>query len=106
MRLIPIAAIAVAAALAGLPAIAQDAASADPATDDCAFLQQSFAGVYDGLRQMAGGDVESADPATVTMFTAIQTNIILMAQASGCDVAPMVETAREQLARYAPEAAQ
>lgn len=74
------------------------------ASDDCTFLQQSFAGVYDGLRMMAGGDVEQADPATVTMFTAIQTNIILMAQGAGCDMGPMIEVAREQLARYAPEA--
>ena len=53
---------------------------------------------------MAGGDVETADPALVTMFTAIQGNIVLLADASDCDMAPMVEAAREQLARYAPGA--
>jgi hypothetical protein len=83
--------------LPALPAAAQEA------TDDCTFLQQSFAGVYDGLRQMAGGDVERADPATVTMFTAIQTNIILMAQGADCDMGPMIEVAREQLDRYGPQ---
>ena len=90
-------ALALALSITALPAAAQDA------TDDCAFLQRSFAGVYDGLRQMAGGDVEQADPATVTMFTAIQTNIILMAQGAGCDMGPMVDVAREQLGRYAPD---
>ena len=73
-------------------------------SDDCAFLQESFAGVYEGLRQMAGGDVETADPALVTMFTAIQTNIILLAQGAGCDMDPLVQTARTQLERYAPGA--
>ena len=53
---------------------------------------------------MAGGDVETADPALVTMFTAIQTNIILLAQAADCDMDPMVTTARAQLERYAPGA--
>ena len=94
-------------ALVALPATAQDAAAPDPAADtrdDCTFLQQSFAGVYEGLRGMEGGDVEVADPATVTMFTAIQTNIILLAQAADCDMRPMIETAREQLQRYAPQA--
>ena len=87
-------------ATALLPAV--PAAAQEDAADDCAFLQNSFAGVYDGLRQMAGGDVERADPATVTMFTAIQTNIILMAQGAGCDMTPMIEVAREQLAAYGP----
>ena len=91
------------ALLAALPVAAQDAAAPDMG-DDCTFLQQSFAGVYEGQRQMAGGDVEAADPATATMFAAIQTNIILMAQAAGCDMGPMIETAREQLQRYAPQA--
>ena len=96
MRLLPI---TLSAVLLGSPVLAQDAAS-----DDCAFLQESFAGVYEGLRQMAGGDVETADPALVTMFTAIQTNIILLAQAADCDMDPMVTTARAQLERYAPGA--
>lgn len=87
--------------LAAFPAMAQDAA---PSPDDCDFLARSFAGVYEGLRQMAGGDVESAAPEVVTMFTAIQTNIILMADAAECDMAPMIETARAQLERYAPDA--
>ena len=91
------------ALLAALPAAAQDAAAPDM-SDDCTFLQHSFAGVYEGQRQMAGGDVEAADPATATMFAAIQTNIILMAQAADCDMGPMIETAREQLQRYAPQA--
>ena len=91
-------------ALATLTLLAAPATAQDAAEDDCAFLQRSFSEVYDGLRQMAGGDVERADPALVTMFTAIQGNIILLAQASECDVAPMVEAAREQLARYAPQA--
>lgn len=88
------------AAFAALPAVAQEGS----AVDDCEFLRQSFAGVYEGLRAMAGGDVEQADPATVTMFTAIQTNIILLAQAAECDMAPLIAEAREQLGRYAPEA--
>lgn len=88
------------AAVAALPAIAQEGQP----VDDCAFLGQSFAGVYEGLRAMAGGDVEQADPATVTMFTAIQTNIILLAEAADCDMEPLVAEARRQLERYAPEA--
>ena len=94
-------AIAAIAILLAAPALAQDAPAPE---EDCAFLHRSFAGVYEGLRHMAGGEVETADPAVVTMFTAIQTNIILMAQAADCDVGPMIETAREQLARYAPAA--
>ncbi len=95
------------ALLVALPASAQEAATPETmpdARDDCTFLQHGFAGVYEGLRQTAGGDVEAADPATVTMFTAIQTNIILLAQAAGCDMGPMIETARDQLRRYAPQA--
>ena len=91
------------ALLMASPITAQEATTPDT-RDDCTFLQHSFAGVYEGLRQMAGGDVEAADPATVTMFTAIQTNIILLAQAADCDMGPMIETAREQLQRYAPQA--
>ena len=100
-----------AALLLALPAAAQDAGAsagasgaAPDARDDCTFLQHSFAGVYEGQRQMAGGDVEEADPATATMFAAIQANIILLADAADCDMGPMIETAREQLARYAPQA--
>ena len=95
-------ALATLAILAAAPALAQDDAMTPE--EDCAFLQRSFSGVYDGLRQMAGGDVESADPAVVTMFTTIQTNIILMAQSADCDMAPMIEAARGQLERYAPAA--
>ena len=95
--------LAIAALLLAMPAAAQDAAP-DPAGDDCAFLQQSFRGVYDGLRMMSGGDVEQAPPELVTMFSVIQTNIILLADAADCDMDPMIEVAREQLERYAPEA--
>lgn len=83
------------------PAVIEGAAGAD-ATDDCAFLTGAFAGLYEGLRAEAGGDIEDADPVRVTMFTAIQGNTILLAQAAGCDVGPMIEIARAQLGRYHP----
>lgn len=94
------------AALGLFVAIGPGAAAAQETgpQNDCAFLEQSFQEVYDGMREMTGGqgseDRSQPDPAIVTMFVTIQNNIILLHEARGCDASKLVELARKEKRQY------
>jgi hypothetical protein len=94
------------AALGLVAAVGVGAAAAQVtgAQNDCAFLEQSFQEVYDGMREMADGQASAhqghPDPAVVTMFVGIQTNIILLHEARGCDASKLVELARKEKQQY------
>jgi len=109
---IPLLAAAFASTFLPFGALAQ---SQGAAGDDCAFLEQSFQEVYDGLREHRRGGQQSSNqgaqgggmaqaasqnPQLVTMFVQIQQNIILMHQARGCDAAKLVALARQEAQKY------
>lgn len=73
--------------------------------DDCGFLEQAFQEVYAGLRQQPGqGRIGSApateNPQLVTMYLMIQSNIIQMHTAAGCETTNIIAIARNEAARY------